>query len=95
MSPKINSPKADTSYLLLCTSSKVAVALDTSRAVAASALVEEEEAKWQIPFHIISPAQCRYHWMSLTGRCYKCEGRGFVHDSSMDHDKVDHKDDSK
>lgn len=94
MSPKINSPKADTYYLLLCTSSKVAVALDTSRAVAASALVEEE-AKWQIPFHIISPAQCRYHWMSLTGRCYKCEGRGFVHDSSMDHDKVDHKDDSK
>ena len=44
MSPKITCPKADTYYLLLCTSSKVAVALDTSRAVAASALVEEEEA---------------------------------------------------
>lgn len=43
MSPKITCPKADTYYLLLCTSSKVAVALDTSRAVAASALVEEEE----------------------------------------------------
>ena len=37
----------------------------------------------------ISPAhQRRYHRMSLTGRCYKCEGRGFVHDSSMDHDKA-------